>query len=72
MCKNAQQGQPGHINERTDRWMQPIALCLKGSAYKNDVMMTDLPKKIILFCVVQFKGVSDTEQIWVVRLRSNT
>ena len=30
---------------------------LKGSAYKKDVMMTDLTKKFILFCVVQVKGV---------------
>ena len=29
----------------------------KGSAYENDVMMTDLPKKISLFHVVQVKGV---------------
>ncbi len=25
--------------------------------YNNDVMMPDLPKKFILFCVVQVKGV---------------
>ncbi len=31
---------------------------LKGYAYKNDVMMTDLPKKVILFCVAQVKGVT--------------
>ncbi len=31
---------------------------LKGSAYKNDILMTDLSKKIILFCVV-----ADTEPV---------
>ncbi len=33
-----------------------IFIFLKGSAYKINVMKTDHPKKIILFCIVQVKG----------------
>ncbi len=32
-------------------------LVLKGSAYKKDVLMSDLSKKLPFLCVVQVKGV---------------